>query len=130
MNLAGQSAKSYTEPSKLGAKPRRINTWLKTRRSCPVAHPFLSNFSRGSWLRAMLVGSADWRMFATPKPPAIMTYYTRVRHDVQVLDQLARRGAHSLGFNDRAACFNGARRRGCSQGERGIFRPFRRSRRV
>ena len=108
MNLAGQSAKSYTEPSKLGAKPRRINTWLKTRRSCPVAHPFLSNFfSRLVGARAMLVGSADWRMFATPKPPAIMTCYTRVRHDVQVLDQLARRGAHSLGFNRRAACLNG-----------------------
>ena len=111
MNLAGQSAKSYTEPSKLGARPRRINAWLKTRTELPssasVPQQFFSRFVAA---RAMLVGSADWRMFATPKPPAIMTCYTRARHDVQVLDQLARRGAHSLGFNDRAACFNGARR--------------------
>jgi transposase len=55
---------------------------------------------------------------------------TRVRHDVQVLDQPARRGAHRLGFDRHAVCFDGARRRGCSQGERGVLRPFRRSRRV
>jgi hypothetical protein len=76
MNLAGQPAKSCTEPSKLGARPRRIDAWLKTRRELPSStQPFLSNFfSRLAAARAILVGSADWRMFATPKPPAILTW--------------------------------------------------------
>src|SRR5262245_24186684 len=62
-------------PSKLGARPRRINAWLKIRRELPGStHPFLSNFfSRLAVARAMLVGSADWQMFTTPKPPAILT---------------------------------------------------------
>jgi hypothetical protein len=71
------------------------------------AHPFLSNFSRGLWLRARC-----WSVPPTggclrrQSRPTIMTCYMRVCHDVQV-DQLARRGAHSLGFNRRAACLNG-----------------------
>jgi hypothetical protein len=75
MNLAGQPVKSCTEPSKLGARPQRINAWLKTRTELSSsAHPFLGNFfSRLVAARAMLVDSADWRMFATPKPPAILT---------------------------------------------------------
>jgi hypothetical protein len=75
MNLAGQPAKSRTEASRLGTRPRRINAWLKTRTELPSStHPFLSNFfSRLVAARAMLAGSADCRMFATPKPPAILT---------------------------------------------------------
>src|SRR6478752_2405461 len=47
-----------------------------------------------------------------------------VRHDLQVLDQVARRTAHRACFDDRAVGLAGARRRGCSQAERGVLRLF------
>jgi hypothetical protein len=59
MNLAGQPAKSCTERHKATAD----KAWLKTRTELSSsAHPLLV------LARAMLVGSADRRVFATPKP--------------------------------------------------------------
>jgi hypothetical protein len=64
MNLAGQPAKSCTEPSKLGARPQRINAWLKTRTELfSSAHPFLGNF----FLRTRDAGRFGRPMFATPQ---------------------------------------------------------------
>jgi hypothetical protein len=61
MNLADQPAKSCTEPSKLGARPPAAQDPDADIRSLAI---FLAACG---FARAMLVGSAEWRMFATPQ---------------------------------------------------------------
>jgi hypothetical protein len=77
----------------------------------------------------------EWKPTIVPQFPFCAAKLWRrsrkeICHDLQVLDQVARNAAHCSCFDDRAVGLAGASCRGCPEGERGVLRPFRRSRRV